>query len=489
MGYKLNDLGNVLINQISDIVLGGDQAAPANPNTFLTWCQPGIPFGPEHFDFSTSGFGSGADAKADIAILNHAFNFAQLVDFVPDIRAAYTGDKQQGRFNPDAEERLTTIYSEILRFSKVVHQDLTDEEKAKIEKFRGLLRQTKTVKDIVTDEEKEVTEDGPMLKAYNEKLAAYIAAALNYNNKRVAAQGATGELGKTAVADWAANAELYRLQVKAAMDAWTSGGYRNEVDQINAYIDQVTRRDMVLWKQTLVELFTDSVVNATAQGQRFNYTTLLPGDFATAGGWTTYNVSHETVDQRTHDESTQWNASAGLSLGFWSFGGSAHGSETEHTENLEVENFGLSCDLCQTVISRPWFYPEFFANRGWDLRTGEGWMYDDMPSNGAAPPETKGKFIGYPTTILWARNVHVTSADFSREYTAYSSEYGGGGSVGWGPFTISGGGAHQEADTHLHTDANAQGVHVNGMQIIGFVNHLIGKAPNRLEEIKDEDLV
>jgi len=488
MAYKLNELSDVLLNQISEIVLGGDQTAPASPNTFLTWCQPGIPFGPNVFDFADAGLGSGADAQADRAILNHAFNFAQLVDFIPDIKAAYTGDKQAGRFNPDAEERLSTIYSEILRFSKVVHQDLSEEEKKKLEKFRGLLRQTKKVKDIVTEEEKEVTEDGPMLKAYNEKQAAYIAAALNYNNKRVAAQSATGESGKAAVADFSTNAELYRTQVKSALDAWISGGYRNEVDEVNSYIDQVTRRDMVLWKQSLVELFNESVVNATSQGTRFNYTTVIPGDFATAGGWTRYSVSHETVDSKTHSESTQWQASAGLNLGLWSFGGGAEGSSSEDTSNFEVDNFELSFELCMTLISRPWFYPEFFSNRGWDLKTGEGWMYDDMPSNGAAPPATAGKFVGYPTIILWARNVRINSAQFTSAYESHASKFGANASVGWSVFTLKGGGAHEESDSHLHTESSGQGLSVDGMQIIGFVNHLIGKAPNLLDGIKEEEL-
>ena len=69
-----------------------------------------------------------------------------------------------------------------------MHSELTDEQKAKLEKFRNLLRTTKMVKDIVTDEEKQVTVDGPMLQAYNEKMTAYLAAALQYNAKRIAAQ-------------------------------------------------------------------------------------------------------------------------------------------------------------------------------------------------------------------------------------------------------------------------------------------------------------
>src|SRR4051794_30737239 len=172
-------------------------------------------------------------------------------------------------FRPDAEMRLSAIYGEILNSAKVVRSELSAEDSAKIEKFRKLLRSTRKVRDIVTDEEKEVTEDGPMLKAYNDKQAGYIAAALQYNAKRVAAQAATGVDGKAAVADWSANAELYRLQVQAAMGAWVAGGYRNEVDAINTFIDRVTQRDMGLWVASLQQLFADAVVNGT--GQRFLY--------------------------------------------------------------------------------------------------------------------------------------------------------------------------------------------------------------------------
>ena len=54
------------------------------------------------------------------------------------------------------------------------------------------------------------------------------------------------------------NAQNYRLQVKAAMDAWIAGGYRNEVDQMNAFINHVGLRDMTLWKQRLLELRSES---------------------------------------------------------------------------------------------------------------------------------------------------------------------------------------------------------------------------------------
>jgi hypothetical protein len=470
MSPTLNDLGATLINQLYDIVCGGDGSIPPSDDTFISWCQPGLPFRAEDFDFAASGFGSGADAEAEKALTAHAFSFAQLVDFIPDVEGAYTNDKQQAMFRPDAESRLSTIYGEILRFAKVVHTELTDDERSQIERMRGLLTSTKKVQDIVTGEMTDVTEDSAMLKAYREKQAAYVAAALLYNSKRVAAQSATGVEGKAAVTDWTNNAELYRMQVKTAMDAW---------------INALGRRDMQLWKQTLVELLDGALVTALGPGQRFYATTLIPGSFATSAGWNGYEVSHETVAAKTHSEKKSWKAGGGVGFGMFKFGGEGGGESSLATSSKEVSTFKLKFELTQAIISRPWFYPEFFQNRGWTLRKGEGWFYDDMPSDGGDPP--KGNFIGYPTSALFARGITIESAELAEAYRQESSKLSAGGSVGWGPFSLKGSYSKETADTSFESTADTNVITVPGMQIIGFVNHLLGKTPDPLPDLKEED--
>jgi hypothetical protein len=74
------------------------------------------------------------------------------VDFVPDVSGVYDGDRQQTIYRT-SEARMSHMYGEILRAAKVVQNDLTAEEKEKIEKFRGLLYQKKITKNLVTDEE------------------------------------------------------------------------------------------------------------------------------------------------------------------------------------------------------------------------------------------------------------------------------------------------------------------------------------------------
>ena len=366
-------------------------------------------------------------------------------------------------------------------------QELSEGEVAKLEKFRNLLRTTKTVKDIITDEETQVTSDGPVLQAYNQGMANYISAALEYNNKRIAAQAASGagQAEKAAVLDFTNNAKLYRLKVKAAMDAWVSGGHRFDVDKINAFITQVTQRDMMLWKQRLLEMYDDAKMSALGPGQEFFFTSLIPGGFAKSAGWTNYSANHSTLDASTHTKTNSWSVGGGLNFGLFSVGGEAAGESSDFSRDFAVSSFGISFELAQVIISRPWFYPEFFINRGWNLRKGEGWMFDEMPSDGQMPP--KGNLIGYPTSVLFARNIVITSADFSSAYKAHSSSVGGKAGVGWGPFFIGGSYRHGESDTSLHTESDAQSIRVPGMQIVGFVNHMIPKSPDPLPELKEED--
>ncbi len=485
MGYPLNDLGKALTTQIYHTVMGGDDKVPPPKDTFFTWCMPGFPITAQDLDFCGAGIFSAPTGQEMNSRLTHAFSLAMLMDFIPDVAVPYSNERQEGMYKPDAEKRLSEMYRQILRFAKVVTFELTDKEKQKIDQFRKLLFATRKVKDLITDEEKEITEESPMLKAYNERLAAYTAAVLEYNAKRVAAAAATGPEGKAAVADWAMNAQLYFLKVKATKDAWVTGGYQNEVDSMNAYINQVTQRSMMMWKQQLEEAYDKGKITSTEVPIPFLYTTLVPGNVAVSPGWTNIGISHETVKWSQDTSVNSWEVGGGVNFGLFSIGASAGGSNTHKDENYQVNSFGLSFDLCQALIVRPWFYPEFFANRGWMLRKGEGWTFSDMPSDGGRPP--KGEFIGYATQALFARNVKIRSAEFVAAYNEATSSVHGGGSVGWGPFTLSGSYSHSEGHQKFESEATEETLTVRGMQIIGFINHLIGKAPNPLPELKDAD--
>ena len=491
MATTLNDLGQTLLAQLYEIVTGGDDTVPKATDNFISWCTPGIPFSPDDFQFSAQGLGSGATAEDEKKLLNQAYNFAQLIDFIPDPTGIYNHNRQETVYRT-SEARLSHMYGEILKAAKVVHAELTDDQKAKLQKFRDLLTTTKTVTDIVTGDQKTVVDDSPMIKAYRQKESAYNTAVLNYNNKRIAAQTASGPDGKQAVLDWEANGTIYRQQVTDAENDWASDGYRNDVDEIRAYIDQVTGHSMEEWIQTLRQHYEDGLQSALGAGQTFYLTTLVPGDFATSDGWTGYGMTHDTVNTSTSRVSNSFGVSGGVNFGFWSVGVNASGQFDNYSQNSAISSFKLSFQLTPVTIVRAWCYPEFFMNRGWDLIPGQGWFFNDMPSDGQSPNgqnEPKGLYVGYATTALFARNIVITSSDFVSAYHSYSNSVGGGVSVGYGPFTLSGNYHHSDSGDSFSSDTTNESLTVPGMQIIGFVNHLIGKAPNLLPGINPADLV
>jgi len=98
--------------------------------------------------------------------------------------------------------------------------------------------------------------------------------------------------------------------------------------------------------------------------------------------------------------------------------------------HLQISNFRMSFDLVQAMVARPWFYPEFFMNRGWTLEKGHGWTFEEMPSNGEPLPQ--GIFIGYPTQAIFVRNLVIESEEFSNAFSSYASQFSAGGSVGLG---------------------------------------------------------
>jgi hypothetical protein len=271
-----------------------------------------------------------------------------------------------------------------------------------------------------------VTDDGPMVRAYHEKYAGYLHAAMRYNALRLAGGSR-----------WAADAERCRREVRAAMDAWVCCGYRNEVDQVTAYLDQVGNRSLVPWLRDLVELFDGSMVN----GGQFPYTTMVPADLASSAAcW---------VDIALDWSEVAGGRGPGRSRPVpWRSGAAAVSFDLDGVHGLS--GFALHARLSQVVISRPWFYPQFFANRGWTLDGGP-------VCDGGDPPS--GRLIGYPAAALVVRDLRIDCPELAAACRRHADDR----SLGWGPFQLAGG----------RLDDGC--ISVPGLQLIGLVNQRFGR--------------
>ncbi len=479
MPMTLSQMGDDFFALLSAIVNGGDDKVAADPNNFVSWCMPGLPFEAADFAFCAKGFGGGATAEEEKSLMQQAYAFATLIDFVPDPTAVYT-DEHQDRVWRSSQARMSHMYGEIVRQSKVADVTLTEETLKELDRLRGLLRTSR--KNLIDGTETLV--DSPVVEAYDQYMQAYVTQRTAYNNKRIAAAAAQGPEGKAAFNDFTLNGELYQMQATNALRKWESAGYKNDVEGIYAKINDITGRSAKIWKQNLLDAYEDAKVKALGPGQEFFYTTLLPGNFATSQGWQQYTQTHEHKTEKARAEQTSWKAEVGLK---WKFMGKAKaaGSSETASEDVAVESFKLSFEFTQAVIARPFFFPEFFMHRGWTWEKGQGWMFDELPSDGGQPP--KGLFIGYPTTVLMARNITIESSELATHLDTFKKSLEASGSASIGCFNLSGSYAKTESGRDFESTIDGNTIKVPGMQIIGFINRLIGKTPNPLPDLDFAD--
>lgn len=520
-----SDLMNSVMGKLYDVLTNGDETVPQSEDNFFSWATPGIPVEPTEFDFLTQGLtgvikkeavtelvtagGGGGTTEATAPALSpaqleqlratdtaqlyqEAENFARLVDFVPDVATA-TNDGFARLAVMNDEGSLSSVYRYALRMSQVAHTELPQETRDKIEKFRKLLSVTTKKKNLIDDTEVEVAEPSPLTKAYNEKLAAYEDAVLQYNSRRIDAMAANDS---SAVHYWAMNANILRNRVRAAMADWVSAGYKNDYEAIAAFLDQVMQRDMALLKEEYRDQLEKARLTGLASGSDFFYTSLTPGNFARAGGWTKFTFSNSSFESQanTSYSTKSWQARGGGGfLGI--FGGSGGARSTENNKEFhntfKSDHFSLAFEIAQLPIERPWLERAFLMSKSWRFDQNTPEAKDALLSDGGAPP--KGKMPAYPTSIIFIRNLVLDFgeasgfSDFVEQHN--TSGGGGGGWVRWGPFALGGNYNRQTSSGSTEQKqgykTSAQGISVPGMQIAGFKCHILPKSPDPLSTIED----
>ncbi len=452
-----DELMNEVMGRMFEKLTQGDGQFLEDRRGFFSWATPGLPLNEDQFDFMT-GF-TGADEAERNKRFNYALDFATICDFVPRTDGLFDEDHQVSVFD-NGVQKLSDEYQRVLRMSQVVDAEITEEQEAKLEKFRGLLRTTRVEKDIITDEEVTVVEDSPLVRQYNEKMAAYTAAALEYNSLRIDAMSG---LVDGASAKFAVNGELLGRKVRAALDAWESVGRRSDVDRINAYIAQVTGRSMVLHKRNLEETFNAAKLTAPVSNQVFLYTALAPSNVLRSDGWTEFGFTSDSRSTSSVSKSSSFSAGGSGSFGFGlKLGGEASRESSSTKKKLNTKNFSFKFEMTEAPIARGWFDTAFLASRGW--RFSEG---GELLTDGKVPPEA-GTLPAFPATMILVRNLELTMAELDDESSEITKAFNAKGKVGWGPFALKGEYKRGSSTVTSEMSKDGQTIKVPGCQIIGF---------------------
>lgn len=517
-------LMNSVLGKLYDILTNGDNVAPKSKDNYLSWLSVGIPYPKEELEFLSTGFtgvirkpegssgeeegspgeeegspgeqegspgeeGEKSEMRTPQEIdellaqdVNRKYmqaeNLARLCDMIPDT-SGLTGDVTMNVWNQ--ENTVSQAYRHILKFSQVANFELDEKTKAKLKRLRGFLQETVTKKNIVTEEEEKVLQETPLVKMYNKKMQEYMNAALEYNSHRVNALAAKDP---AAVHYWSMNASILRNKVNAEKNDWITNGYKEEYDQIAAYIAQVEGRSMVSLKQQYIDDLEKARLTGVASGSDFYYTSLIPGSFAeTDSGWTEFEFNSRDYESHYEFDSKKGSGGGGFSLGFFAIGGGGDYEKENSSRKIDTSDFSLSFKICQVPIVRPWFNVNYLTSKYWRFDQNNPEFKDNMVSDGERPPQ--GMIPACPSTALFIRDLKLHFGTSNREFTSEIENAKAGGFVSFGPLNIGGTYKTSNLQHDMESHSAGQGINVPGMQLIGFKCHILSKSPDPKSDIKE----
>lgn len=519
---KPEDLMNSILGKLYDTLTTGDDKIAPSKDNYLSWVTPGIPYDPKDFDFLNEGFvgtltravelkeellakrkekgidvtkkesgEEGNESEESDPLFNisaeelmaqdsirkylKAQEIARLADMIPDT-SGISGDVTMNVWNQ--ENSLSQAYEHILMFSQVADNKLDDTTKLELERLRGLLTEKKVKINLVTQKEEIQIVDSPMVQQYFEKMTEYNTHALAYNTRRIDAMSGKDA---TAVHYFSMNASILYNNVRAAYKNWISNGYKEEFEQITAFIAQVEGRSMAMLKEKYKEDLKKSLITDVSSGASFYHTALFPGSFANSDkGWTEFKFNKSHFDSKNKFTEKKGGGSVRV-LGY--AGAGASHSNTESNTKINMSKFELTFKIAQVPISRPWFNVNYLTSQYWRFGQDNPQFKDQMVSNGDTPPD--GMLPAFSTTAIFIRDLKlkVSKSDYENTFKEKITKAKGG--VGWGFIRLNANYSSTEREASVDFNSESQGISMNGMQLIGFKCHVLPKSPNPNPEIKN----
>lgn len=454
-----------LLGKIQD-VLSGENTVTGSENDYLAWCLPGMPFQANDLEFAIKGL-NGATGVETAQLNRNAFEFSRVANSIPEDGVINGLFDQHGTV-------LWNVYKDVLRFSQVPKDDLTKDQEEMLITLRNALI-SKGVKYDILDIKKEnpieTIEDSPMVKAYKEKFAEYMAAVMNYNSKRLSAMNAETPL---AVQDFAVNGHLYEMQVRQALDSWVSKGYKEDVEKINAYIKQTSQRSMALLKAEMEARLNAALLKEPQSGSDYYMTSLYPGSFInTDKGWAEFVFSSASEKKYERESHHTTSTQAAFKFLLWSVQGGADNIQKDIIEgNLSSKDFLMKFKITQAVLGRGWFSPEFLTNQCWDWDQSQYGILSDGES------VAQGRLPAYTTTAIFIKDIEIKSSALDSMNSTIETHVKTGASVNWGPFRLAD--AHNTDNKKMESsyDKKTQTLKIKGMQLIAFKCHKLPKTPD-----------
>ncbi len=445
-----------LTQKITQIMTAEDQTGSGakSNQSFLAFCSPGVMISREELIFGD---------MSNKVQFNANSAFSQVVNNIPN---------SVGFWGP-TNKLVWDIYDSAINQIELPANTLSDKEAKMLKKAQDFLYQSLTVTNPFTDEQTTSIVDSTPYASYQLYMAKYQAALKTYNGLLIQANapGAPDSL----VQDFSRNGASYKQLVISTYGEWTSKGYKQYVEEAIGIIANLTGRGPSAFYQTLRANFTaDRLTDGF--GSQFFPTYVYPKDPlnpALNDSWMNFFFNLEDTQTFKSDSSTNSGGGASASWGLWSGSASASYGSGQSSFESDTSNLGLSVQLIQLPLTRPWMRPEIFWSRGWRWSaSGPGTPVSD----GNAPPQ--GLMALYPTSMVVAKNLDIKLDMTNTTNQSSWSKIDTNASVGWGPFSVSGNYSRSDSQSKEGFTKTSTGITVPGAQIIAYVCEVLPLSPN-----------
>jgi len=519
----INELKGRIIDELYSGLTGGTAELPLPQNMTINWIQPGIPFHESAFDWAIAGpfagptplamgyfrelvemfqGGNGGEPMKREEAINQAKatyqqyllgsweQWSRLVDFIPcpQPQRADTGwrtKSEEGKHKHvsvvygQAGQTLSQLYQDTLTRCEVAAEELTEDKKKTVDCMRATLQEEVEVPNFLTGEMKTEIRESRLMTAYKQKRIAYENAVVD-----LAVRHARSKNGTAADAvEWSQSGGIYKGRALEALRDWIGTGYKRDVEEAQAKINQILGTSMVAWIDKLkidLENIQNSVMGSF--GYSFFPAMILPGSFARSSGWARYEERELHKRIKTSSTAKTWGTAGGLNLGIFSVGGVGGGIHEDKSFSFKQEQFGIEFEYTQVEILRPAFNVNFFLSRGWRPKYSFIRDYGPLHSDGKRTPN--GAMIGYPTKALFVRNLKITSSDLARYMETKRDDIKSGAVFSMGPINIGGRYAQQNKESEDNLDVQGATITIKGLQLVAFISALFPYTANPSPDVK-----
>jgi hypothetical protein len=282
--------------------------------------------------------------------------------------------------------------------------------------------------------------------------------------------------------NWPNEGKLYQDEVEEKWDRWVGMGFKNEIEKHIATLAAQGTDPAIALISRAKKRYENSLINFANIGD-IPYTLFLPESWYDAGdddGWNDYSSRDFHTESHYQASSTSYGGSAGINVGFFSMGGSFSHSEAQTKLNVATNNLQVGFKYCAVDIKRPWLDTSLLNLNNWFLM---GDYKKECISTGRMAQEVPGEgkehtFLpSIVTTLILIKDLSIQWDNWQSDYQTMKESTSGGGSVGWGPFAVSGSYSHHEEKRDFVADSNGESLKVPGIQLIGYVSTINPASP------------